>query len=118
MSTSLKVELVFGVKVKFEDLRLDYENLVAEFDGNICEIEPVDPVTWETREMLVYPNDSLIKVVQDRGGYKFDQPVVSINDLPDSSEFAATVKRFLPTVLKDGVSLNITPGWLINVMVG
>lgn len=79
MSVSLTVRWVFGYHVKSEKpFGLDHDEYGA------CNVESVECMGGNSGS-LVFATASEVCLLNDRNGYEFDHPVITVDDLPRRS---------------------------------
>lgn len=114
MSVSLTVRWVFGYHDPDDDAYgLDYDEY-PDFGVNVEAVECMGGNSGS----LIFASASQVTVINDRNGYQFDHPVMTLDNLPPTDPFVESLKRFMEEYLPEACRPKEAPRWILHTDMG
>lgn len=112
MGVSLTVRWVFG----YHDPTGEAFGLAHDEYDDVL-VEAVECMGGDSGS-LIFATASEVRLLNDRDGYEFDHPVFTINDLPPTEPFVATLKDFLEEYVPEASRPKTPPKWILHTDCG
>lgn len=112
MSVSLTVRWVFGYHDPTGDaFGLEHD----EYDG--CNVEAVECMGGDSGS-LIFASASEVRLLNDRDGYQFDHAVFTLEELPPTAPFIATLQDFMEKYVSKAGRPKTQPKWILHMDCG